>query len=336
MLYKYPQSPARPPNASDVATARLTIAAIMPVYRRPRIVLDALDSVASQTRPPDVLIVVDDGSPGATPRVVREWMEREPRPFVTKLVEGPNTGAAAARNRACAHARDCNVFAFLDSDDMWRPHHLATLEAALLDNPSAIAASNGQEVVGPDGERELKEFESYTGPLTEKLFCDGPTGTSATAVRADAFWRVRGFDPEIMTGEDLHLMLRLSLLGPWICLPGVHVTYRDALRDTHDEEGSLGRKYADRRVKRAYTLDRFIFEEGGRAEISETVWRRRLSAKWYAAGRHLRITERPEQGLEAFRRSLELSPWNLRARLGLWRCRFETPTTAPSRQPDVS
>ena len=47
-------------------------AAIIPVFNRPRAVLEALDSVLAQTLPPAKLVVVDDGSADETATRVEE------------------------------------------------------------------------------------------------------------------------------------------------------------------------------------------------------------------------------------------------------------------------
>ena len=54
--------------------ARPTIAAIVPVYNRPGVVLEALDSIAWQSVPPTKLIVVDDGSTDDTAERVARWL----------------------------------------------------------------------------------------------------------------------------------------------------------------------------------------------------------------------------------------------------------------------
>src|SRR5689334_15856287 len=93
-------------------------AVIIPVYGA-RFLAQALESVFFQSRPPDDVIVIDDGSPDA------EAVRRAVTPYgdgVT-LVRQENRGAGAARNAGIA-ATSAEFIAFLDADDRWLPHFL--------------------------------------------------------------------------------------------------------------------------------------------------------------------------------------------------------------------
>src|SRR5262245_46867592 len=116
------------------------VAAIIPVFNRPRAVLEAMDSVLAQTHQPAKLIVVDDGSTDETPAVVEEWLRAKHPPFEARLVRQPNAGAAAARNRGVAEAQGCEVYAFLDSDDLWPADYVRRLSDAFAAHPEAVAS----------------------------------------------------------------------------------------------------------------------------------------------------------------------------------------------------
>ena len=73
------------------------------------------------------IIVVDDGSTDTTPAIVAGLARAEPRLVVIRQA---NAGAAAARNTGI-RAATADVLAFLDSDDLWHPGHLAANLAAL-------------------------------------------------------------------------------------------------------------------------------------------------------------------------------------------------------------
>jgi glycosyltransferase involved in cell wall biosynthesis len=75
-----------------------------------------LESVISQTRPADEIIVVDDGSTDETPNVVACL----PR---AKYIRQHHSGKAAAFNRGFA-ASEGDVICHLDADDYWLPKKL--------------------------------------------------------------------------------------------------------------------------------------------------------------------------------------------------------------------
>ena len=104
------------------------IAVIIPFFQRePGILTRALDSVTSQHIPKGwsvEVIVVDDGSPRPARDEARSVSFREP--LHLKVIRQRNGGVAAARNRGLDEASpSVTLIAFLDSDDVWPPDHLA-------------------------------------------------------------------------------------------------------------------------------------------------------------------------------------------------------------------
>ncbi len=96
---------------------RTIVSVIIPTYNRKETLLRALRSVLHQTRPPEEIIVVDDGSTDGTGAVVQQEF-----PSVRYLRQ-ENRGISAARNRGIREASGEWV-AFLDSDDEWLPRKL--------------------------------------------------------------------------------------------------------------------------------------------------------------------------------------------------------------------
>ncbi len=104
------------------------IAVIIPFFQHePGILTRALDSVMSQHIPAGwsvEVIVVDDGSPRQAQDEVRSTSFREP--LHLKVIRQRNGGVAAARNHGLDEVSpSATLIAFLDSDDVWPPDHLA-------------------------------------------------------------------------------------------------------------------------------------------------------------------------------------------------------------------
>ena len=111
-------------------TAPIQIDVVIPTYNRAALVGRAIESALAQSRAPDRVIVVDDGSTDATPEVVRSYGDR------VSYLRTPHHGVAAARNAAVAES-DAEFVAFLDSDDTWLPDHLERLADAVADTAAA-------------------------------------------------------------------------------------------------------------------------------------------------------------------------------------------------------
>ncbi len=295
-----------------------SIACVVPVYNRPKVVIEALESIAAQTLPPAQLVVVDDGSKDDTADQIEAWLARKNSPSPPRLVRKPNGGVSTARNLGVTVAGACDLVAFLDSDDLWPPDYLERVGGALTQHPEAVAACVDQ--INSDfkaNQTSVRNNSPYQGKVTAWLMEHGPSGTSNTIFRMDIFKRLEGFDVSIFTGQDLHFMLRASLLGPWLYVPGPGVTYRHEYATSKGEAGALSHAYPDRRVIRARTMERFILHEGGKDALPPQVWKAKLGQLWAKAGRQCCELGRRQEALDCFRASVSYTPWNLRSRWSL-------------------
>lgn len=105
--------------------AEPSVAVVVPAYRASAYLDQALASVATQTRPPDQVVVVDDGSDDPTSAIAERWRSVLPLEIVRHDV---NRGLAAARRTAIATA-GTGLIALLDADDVWLPDHLDVMLA---------------------------------------------------------------------------------------------------------------------------------------------------------------------------------------------------------------
>jgi glycosyltransferase involved in cell wall biosynthesis len=182
---------------------RMTVTAVIPTFNRSRALRRALESVVSQTRGPDRVIVVDDGSTDDTPR----WVERD-FPDVTYLRQ-PNRGVSSARNSGIA-AADTEWIAFLDSDDEWKPQKLERQMTLLHDNPGhhvchtdEIWIRNGRRV--NEGRRHAKSG----GWIFQRCLPLCVISPSSAVVRRSLLVELGGFDETLPVCEDYDMWLRI-------------------------------------------------------------------------------------------------------------------------------
>jgi glycosyltransferase involved in cell wall biosynthesis len=232
---------------SASAAPRPRIAAVIPTHERADLVVRALGSVLAQSRPPDEIVVVDDGSTDDTAARVGAI------PGV-RLVRQANAGAAAARNRGVREAGG-DWIAFLDADDLWTPGHLARVERAILatEGRAPLLFADAAYGTGPDaptlwgrsgfrvdGERALAVDASNWGLLSRQ-----PMLMPATVVRRDAFLACGGLDERLPCREDTHLFLKLALAAPACAVAGVGVVVTadadpgERLTERHPSTGAV-------------------------------------------------------------------------------------------------
>jgi hypothetical protein len=117
----------------------LRVSVLMPTFNGAPFIRRALASLRAQTLTDWELVIIDDGSSDGTDTVARPSLA-DPRCSYHRTEE--NRGLGAALNLALEHARAPYV-AYLPSDDLYYPTHLAALVALLERERDAVLAFAG-------------------------------------------------------------------------------------------------------------------------------------------------------------------------------------------------
>jgi glycosyltransferase involved in cell wall biosynthesis len=114
------------------------ISVAMCTYNGEKYLREQLQSIASQTRLPDELVICDDRSADSTTDIIRDFSGSAPFP-VRLNINPVNLGAAAKGiTRNFEHAsRLCtgDLIAFCDQDDVWNPQKLARMAQTMEESP---------------------------------------------------------------------------------------------------------------------------------------------------------------------------------------------------------
>lgn len=106
---------------SGPAPVGLSVAALVPVYNEdPAALRRCLRSFLEQTRRPQTVVVVDDGSTAADYEEVREWFHAEAAPLGVRAVwtRTPNRGKRHAQVEGVRRTPDADVYVTVDSDSI--------------------------------------------------------------------------------------------------------------------------------------------------------------------------------------------------------------------------
>lgn len=199
---------------------RPTISVIMPCYNAGPWVRGALRSIAAQTRPPEQVIVIDDGSSDNSLEEIRS------SGVELLLLQTRLKNAAAARNFGVERATG-EWLAFLDADDEWYPQHLGEAEALIRRGHDA-GVTGIDDYLFVDGQRRLTVNpwpidEPTTGLSAERYveFWSRQLKFTLipTLVRRDRFLEVGGFDPEQKRRHDFDMWLRVIHGRTWAYNP---------------------------------------------------------------------------------------------------------------------
>jgi glycosyltransferase involved in cell wall biosynthesis len=142
------------------------VSTIIPVYNRPAMLRQAVDSVMSQTWRPIEIIIADDGSTDETVEVGKHY--EQAHPGVVRYLWNPNRGAGLARESGRQIARG-EFIQYLDSDDTLWPRKFEVQVAALRANPECGVAY-GQVRLCREGEPPAETPHKWTGRSLPTLF----------------------------------------------------------------------------------------------------------------------------------------------------------------------
>lgn len=197
----------------------------MPAYNASAYIGEALESVLSQTLPPQEVFVTDDGSTDDTAKIAESFGSR------VNCIRRTNSGAGTARKAAVERCSN-EWIALCDSDDTWNPEHLARKATLIARFPeSNLLFSNffsfgatakpkhtgltrldnswpTQHLAMQDGEFVLLR-DPYRALLGDE-HCAYPSGL---AFRASMYRKIGGIDSAFsrLTAEDAEFLRRFAL-----------------------------------------------------------------------------------------------------------------------------
>lgn len=189
------------------------VSVVIPTFNRRELVLEAIDSVLTQTYSNLEVLVIDDGSTDGTGEAIAARYAREPRVCYRWQT---NAERSAARNAGIEQARG-EFVAFLDSDDWWLPEKLEKQLAVFAADPSLdlvhtdFAISSGLEPTPMAAARPASEGVMQ-GNLFPSLLQSDPIGTLTVVVRRSALAERGAFstDCRIIPFEDWELWTRIA------------------------------------------------------------------------------------------------------------------------------
>lgn len=224
-----------------------TVAVIVPTYNRAHLVGQTIESILQQTRLPDEILVVDDGSTDETADVVAAFGHQ------IRYIKKENAGKAAALNRAMKEIGADYVWT-IDDDDIALPNALQMHLEALANRADADFSYSAHYEFTGDRPPDLKSLSSQapmaiasTSP--DNLFVRAmlwfPFYLQGMLVPRRCYEHVGPFDESLTFTEDYDMILRLTrhfrgkdVGAPTFCLrvhPGVRGPAHEqrSARDRH-------------------------------------------------------------------------------------------------------
>lgn len=199
---------ARSSRAGSLAERALmqvpTVTVVIPCFNQGHFLVEAIDSVYTQSVAPTELVIVDDGSTDDTAAVAKRYSQ-------ARYLVQPNLGLARARNRGLRAARG-EFLVFLDADDRLRSSALEAGLHALAANPRVALTYGRCQRIDVKGRPIPTAVPPPLGRDPYASFLrQNPIWTPAVAMfRRAACGEALQFDPAVNASADYELYLRLA------------------------------------------------------------------------------------------------------------------------------
>ncbi|MBN1379618.1 MAG: glycosyltransferase [Gammaproteobacteria bacterium] len=186
----------------------MSVAVVIPTFNRAHLLSRALESVLTQSQPADEIVVIDDGSTDNTSRLIKANFPQ------VLLIHTDNLGVSHARNCGIL-AANSDWIAFLDSDDEWKHHKLATQLETLKLNPEYKICHSDEKWIRNDHHLNQKEkHKKHGGWIFEDCLPLCAISPSAAIIHRSVFDDVGLFDESLPACEDYDLWLRITAKYP--------------------------------------------------------------------------------------------------------------------------
>jgi glycosyltransferase involved in cell wall biosynthesis len=189
-----------------------TISACLAVYNGGDYLARAIGSMVDQTRKPDEILVVDDGSTDNSVDIARRFAG-------VRVIEQKNAGIGAARARLVEEAAG-DWIAFNDHDDWWAPEKLEVLEPYTADPAVTLIYSSAYLVDENDIITEANLSASPDSPPLRHLLPNhNNILVPATLLKRTALLEAGNYRPEMKSGEDTLSFFMLIARGKVVQVP---------------------------------------------------------------------------------------------------------------------
>ena len=185
------------------------ITVIIPVYNREQTIKRAINSVLSQSIPPEEIIVVDDASTDGTKEILEGYGNK-----ITRITLPENSGVSRARNEGIKHVRT-DWAAFLDSDDCWEKKKLENQIGYLLKYPFyQILQTDEQWIRNGKRVNPCKHHKKPEGWIWEPSLDRCLVSPSGVLMERSLLEQYGMFDEAMSVCEDYDLWLKISRHHP--------------------------------------------------------------------------------------------------------------------------
>jgi GT2 family glycosyltransferase len=265
---------------------------VIPTFRRPTELIEAISSVLRQHDVTIEIIVIDDSPEGSAEEAIRGISDSR----ITYLKNPNPTGGipSVVRNMGWPIANGTFVH-FLDDDDIVAEGHYAAVKAAFDANPAIGLVFGRIEPFGDGPAAQLDHERQYFADAARKAIASGRFGyrfaftgrmlfdkallvCSSSVIRRGCVARLGGFDPSIQLMEDADFHVRAMRECGVLFLNRTAIRYRvgspSLMHSPHPTQAQKqGERLGHRQMQMKYRMERGALEFYALALFTRTVLR---------------------------------------------------------------
>lgn len=198
------------------------LSVLMSIYSRdrPEYLDVAIESIISQTRPPDEIVVVKDGPlTNELSCIIKQWQQKRPGLFkVVSLTENCGLGVALQEGlKACSY----DIVARMDADDISCPDRFEKQLKFLQENPDVAVVSSWMAYFedNPDNIVFIRQMPQGHEDIKKIARCRNPVLHPPVMFRRSEVESVGGYT-DLRRNQDYYLWARMLLKSSKItCIP---------------------------------------------------------------------------------------------------------------------
>ena len=185
---------------------------VIPLFNKEQEITKTITSVLSQTCSDFEIIVINDGSTDRSLKVIEEISDKRIHIYTTN-----NKGVSHARNLGIKKSTSKHI-AFLDADDLWKPHHLEDLKNIINSYPDCGLYCKSYEkqyykdvLIKARFNKVDENFEGVIQDFFISSLLDCIAWTSAVAMPKAMFNTYGYFDETLKSGQDTDMWIKIAL-----------------------------------------------------------------------------------------------------------------------------
>lgn len=217
------------------------VSVIIPVYNVEKYIKKCLDSLVNQTLEDIEIIVVNDGSPDNSQKIIDDYVKKYPSKVKSYIKENGGQGSARNYGVKCATGE---YIGFVDSDDYVDKNMYKIMYQKAISTKSDIVCCNHFEVIG----EKLIEKRYYNDIISDNGFTKYILGFPCPwnkLIRRDLIINNNWFFPEKIWYEDYAAIPLLALYATKITDVEEHLYYYLIREGSTMHRVGYNKKYED-------------------------------------------------------------------------------------------